>query len=396
MKILQINSIYPIRSTGRIVKELEDIQREQGYEPYIACGQSMVKKDNVYTIGTPLYNKLSILKTRLFGKHGFYNRRATKKLLKHIDAINPDIIHLHNIHGHYLNVKLLFEYIKKHNIPVVWTLHDCWSFTGHCAYFDVVGCDKWKNGCSNCPAKHQYPITKIFDRSRGNYKAKKELFSNVEKLHIVTPSKWLMDLCKESFLKKYPVSVLHNGIETDTFTFSESDIKKELKIEDKFVILGIIGNFKSHKGGKDFLKLSEMIGKDEVIVLLSLEENPEDIPSNIIPLPKTSDDKLLAKIYSMADVFVNPTMQDNFPTVNIEAISCSTPVVTYNSGGSAESQCEGTGFVVEKGDIKGIYDAVLRVKNGEISRDNCRKRGLEFKTKDCFRKYTEIYESIVK
>ncbi len=392
MKVLQINSIYPIKSTGRIVKQLADIQKEKGIEAYVACGENISADKDVYVIGSKFYNKLSILMTRLFGKHGFYNKSSTKKLLKWIDSVKPDIIHMHNIHGHYINVKLLFEYIKKHDIPVVWTLHDCWAFTGHCAYFDIADCEKWKNGCHLCPLKKKYPVSLFFDRSKGNFRDKKLLFTGVSKLHIVTPSDWLKGLCEKSFLGDYPITTLHNGIDTEVFSPTASDIKKELGIENKFVILGIISNFASHKGGEAFLKLSEMISEDEVIVLLSLEEKPGNIPSNIIPLPRTTDDKMLAKVYSMADVFVNPTLQDNFPTVNIEAIACGTPVVTYISGGAAESQSKDSGYKVKKGDVNGLYDAICKVRDKTILGENCRSRALEFKAHDCFEKYLDIYK----
>ncbi len=392
MKVLQINSIYPIKSTGRIVKQLADIQKANGIEVYVACGENMSSDKNVYVIGSKFYNKFNILKTRLFGKHGFYNKSATKKLLKWVDSIKPDIIHLHNIHGHYINVKLLFEYIKKHNIPVVWTLHDCWAFTGHCAYFDIADCKKWKNGCHSCPLKKKYPVSLFLDRSKSNFRDKKSLFTGVQNLHVVTPSDWLKGLCEKSFLGGYPITTLHNGIDTDVFSPVCTDIKKELGIENKFVILGIISDFKSHKGGEDFLRLSKMISDDEVIVLLGLDENPDNIPSNIIPLPRTSDDKKLAEIYSMADVFVNPTLQDNFPTVNIEAIACGTPVVTYTSGGAGESQSEDSGYRIEKGDINGIYNAVKKVKVGAVLSENCREQALNFKAHDCFRKYLDIYK----
>ncbi|MBR3988469.1 MAG: glycosyltransferase [Clostridia bacterium] len=394
MKVLQINGIFPIKSTGRIVKQLADIQKENGIEAYIACGESTVQADNVYVIGSKVYNKLNILMTRLFGKHGFYNKIATRKFLEWVDVVKPDIIHLHNIHGHYLNIKILFEYIKKHNIPVVWTLHDCWAFTGHCAYFDIANCEKWKTGCRCCPLKRKYPVSWFFDRSKGNFRDKKRAFTNVSKMHIVTPSYWLKGLCEKSFLGSYPVHTLHNGIDTDVFLPTDSDIKRKLGIDNKFVILGIISNFESHKGGKAFLELSEMISDDEVIVLLSLEEKPDKIPFNIIPLARTNDDKRLAEIYSMADVFVNPTLQDNFPTVNIESLACGTPVITYNSGGSGESQCKGSGYVVRKGDVKGLYDAIKKLREKAIPGEQCRAQALNFKAHDCFEKYFDIYERL--
>lgn len=394
MKILQINGVYPIKSTGRIVKEIEVVHNKNNIDSYVAACECTVNKPNVHTMGSTWYVKANILKTRLFGKHGFYNKSATRRLLRWIDEIKPDIIHLHNIHGHYVNVKLLFEFIKKHDISVVWTLHDCWAFTGHCSHFDYVGCNKWQKGCYSCPMKKSYPGSWFFDRSRGNYSAKKALFTGVTKMHIVTPSQWLKDLCQKSFLGKYPVTVIHNGIDTDVFSPTASDLRKELGIEDKFVIMGIVNKFSGYKGGEYFLKLSRMLSDDEVILLVSLEEKPEDIPENIIALPRTADDKRLAAIYSAADVFVNPTLQDTFSMVNIEALSCGTPVVTFNSGGSSEMISEKCGVSVNRGNIKALFDSIQKVKDGAFSADDCRAQALMFKTEDCFSKYLDIYKSV--
>lgn len=394
MKVLQINSVYPIKSTGRIVKEIETVQVKNGIKPFVATSECTVNNPNVHIMGSKLYIKANILMTRLFGKHGFYNRLSTKKLLTWMDEIKPDIIHLHNIHGHYINVRLLFEYIRKHSIPVVWTLHDCWAFTGHCSHFDYVGCSKWKTGCGNCPMQKSYPISWFFDRSKGNYKAKKALFTGVEKMHIVTPSNWLKELCEKSFFGKYSVKTIHNGIDTDVLAPTKSNIRKELKIEDKFVILGIINKYSGYKGGEYFLKLSEKLSDDEVIVLLSLEEKAENIPKNIIPLERVADDRRLAEIYSMADVFVNPTLQDTFSMVNLEALSCGTPVVTFKTGGATEALTKDCGLVVDRGDFEGLCHAIEKVKQGKLNGDACRARALEFKTEDCFEKYLDVYRSV--
>ena len=396
MKVLQINSIYPIKSTGRIVKELAEIQAENGIEPYVACGQSTLKAENVYSIGSPIYNKLNILMTRLFGKHGFYNKLATKKLLKWIDEVNPDVIHLHNIHGHYINVRLLFEYIKSHNIPVVWTLHDCWSFTGHCAHFDYIGCGKWKTGCrGNCPMQKSYPVSWFFNRSAESFKDKKQLFTSLEKMHVATPSDWLKELCEESFLGRYPVTTVYNGIDAEVFAPASSQIRKELNIEDKFVILGCVKSFSDFKGGGVFLKLSKRLEKDEVIVLLGLEETEEKLPENVIALRGHFDDKKLAEIYSMADVFVNPTLQGTFGLVNIESLACKTPVVSYKTGGTVEQYSEGCGFWVDKGDEDALFEAVMKVKSGDFDADKCRLHALDFQVKNSFAKFVDIYNDIL-
>ena len=396
MKILQINSVYGVRSTGRIAWEIAQLQKENGMEPYVVSGEGTSDSPNIHIMSGKLYLKANILKTRLFGKHGFYSQFATRRMLRFADKVKPDIVHLHNIHGHYFNVKMIFEYIQKHNIPVVWTLHDCWSFTGHCSHFDYAGCDKWKTGCGNCKRRRSYPDSWFFDRSKGNFALKKKIFTATEKMHIVTPSHWLSSLAKESFLGKYPITTVHNGIDTDTFAPCESDFRKKHGLEDKFLILGIVSNLDSTKGGQYFLTLSEMLKEDEHIVLVSLESGIDKLPENITAIGKTDSKEELAQIYSACNVFVNPTLQDTFPTVNLEALSCSTPVVTFDTGGSGESLTDECGAVVEKGNVQALYDGIQKVRTGQFTREKCRERGLEFNSELCFLRYIDIYKEIIK
>lgn len=395
MKVLQINSVYPVKSTGKIVYEIAEIQKKHGIEPYIVCGESKVQAQNVYAMKSGLYMKLNILKTRLFGKHGFYSKSATKNMLRWVDEVRPDIIHLHNIHGHYLNIKLLFEYILKNNIPVVWTLHDCWAFTGHCSHFDFAGCEKWKTGCHNCELKKDYPVSWFFDRSKESYKDKKRLFTSVEKSHVTTPSRWLKDLCERSFLGKYPVTVVNNGVDLAQFAPTPSDLRKSLGLEDKFVILGIVDSLNSMKGGQYLLELAEMLEEDECIVLLTLKDNVGEVPKNIRLISKTVSAKKLSEIYTMADVFVNPSLQETFSMINLEAIACGTPVVTFNSGGGTEAQSEKTGVVVPRTDVKAMYEGIKRVKNGEFCSEDCVQRAQEFDCELKFEKYIDIYKDIL-
>ncbi len=394
MKVLQINSFYGKLSTGRIAADLVNVMNQENIEAYVATLDTTVKSPRVYSMSDSfLYNKSNILMTRLFGRHGFYNRHSTKKLLRYIDSVSPDIIHLHNIHGHYINIKLLFDYINKHHIPVVWTLHDCWTFTGHCPHFDLIGCDKWKTGCHHCPQRRGYPDSWFFDRSKENYRDKKELFTSVERMHIVTPSHWLAELARQSFLGKYPVTVIHNGIDTAAFRPTHSDLRKTLGLEGKFVIMGMVRNFGGTKGGEYFLKLSEKLRDDEHIILLALGEDKDNLPPNITPIPATDSTRRLAEIYSTADVFVNPTLQDTFPTVNIEALACGVPVVTFKTGGSPESVTDKCGIVVEKGDVEGLYEAIEKIRKEPFDRDECRSRGLLFDRDQRLSEYTEIYRS---
>ncbi len=396
MKVLQINSVYGIKSTGRIAADLVKLQKKYGAEAFVACSTTDVRDENVFSMSnSKLYDKANILLTRLFGRHGFYNKTATRRLIKYIDSVKPDIIHLHNVHGHYLNIKMLFTYIAKHSIPVVWTLHDCWSFTGHCPHFDYIGCEKWRTGCHHCSQRRGYPNSWFFDRSKRNYKEKKELFTQVEKMHIVTPSWWLSDLVKESYLGKYPVTVVHNGVDTEVFSPVDSDMKERLGLKGKFLILGIVTALSGRKGGEYFRKLSEKLSEDEHIILLSYAGDVSSLPENITAVPRTNSKEELAQIYSCADVFVNPTLEDTFPTVNLEALSCGTPVVTFDTGGSKESLREDCGIVVPQGDTDELYKAIERIKEGGFTSDACRNRGLEFTREQRFEDYMGVYNSLI-
>ena len=395
MKILQINSVYGERSTGRIVTAIEKLLDEAGFEHCAISGEGDFSDPHVHVMSGKFYQKANILKTRLFGKHGFYNKSATRKALKFIEKEKPDLIHLHNIHGHYINVKMLFEYIKEKNIPLVWSLHDCWAFTGHCTHFDYIGCEKWKTGCYDCPQQKDYPVSWFFDRSKENYRDKKALFTSVPDIHFVLASKWLEGRVKESFLGDYPSCIIMNGVDTNAFYPRETNLKEELGLSGKFVIMGVISKFSGPKGGEFFLKLSKLLSPDEHIVLVSLEEKPENIPSNITALPRTNSKEKLAEIYSMADVFVNTTLQETLPTVNTEAICCNTPVVSFDSGGCPETLDETCGILVPRGDVQALYKAVQRVKRGELSMEGLPARRETLDNDVRFRAHIDLYKQII-
>ncbi len=395
MRILQINSVYGIKSTGRIAYDLVKIQQENGIEPFVACSSTDIKGDNILSMSKGrLWEKINILKTRILGKHGFYNKSDTRRLLRFMDKVKPDIVHLHNIHGHYVNIKMLFKYISKHNIPVVWTLHDCWAFTGHCPHFEYVGCEKWKTGCHHCAQKKGYPCSWFFDRSKGGYKAKKKLFTSVSKMHIVTPSNWLAGLVKESFLGKYPVTVINNGFDVDAFKPTPSTLREDLGLSDKFIILGIVSNFNSTKGGQYFLELSKMLKEDEHILLVSVEEKIENLPQNITTVGRIESAAELSKYYSVADVFVNPTLQDSFSMINVEAMACTTPVVTFRTGGCLETLTDKCGVFADKGSAESLYEGICYVRNNPFSKEACRERGMEFSRENKFKKYIDVYKTI--
>ena len=397
MKVLQINSVYGIGSTGRIAKDLNDLLIDKGHESYVAYGrESITEDDNVIRIGSKLDNYFHVAVTRLLDRHGFASKKATVEFTKKIDEINPDIVHLHNIHGYYINIKILFDYLKENNKKIVWTLHDCWPFTGHCSYFSYVNCNKWKTQCKNCPQKGSYPSSLLIDNSKKNFLEKKEIFNGLDdNLIIVTPSNWLANLVKNSFLKNYKTLVINNGIDLEQFKPFESDFLRKNGLENKFIILGIASTWNKRKGFKFFLKLSEKLnGKQHIIMVGLTSEQINDLPPNITGIQRTNNIKELVEIYSSSDVFLNPTLEDNFPTTNLESLACGTPVITFNTGGSIESVDSKTGFIVEKGNltkVQEILDKLLN-KNDIISSHNCRKRAKDLYNKeDRYEEYIDLY-----
>lgn len=361
MKVLMINSVCGIGSTGRICTDIADELTENGHECKIAFGRKAAPEryqKYAYRITSDGGVKINALKARLFDNEGFNAARATKKLISFIEEYNPDVIHLHNLHGYYLNVEVLFDYLKKADKKVVWTLHDCWAFTGHCAYFDYPECGKWRENCGNCGRLNDYPKA-IIDRSERNLAKKKEIFSGVKNLTVVTPSKWLAELAKQSFLGEYLIEVINNGIDTAVFRPTESNFKEKNGLSGKKIILGVANIWDARKGFGDFISLSKKISDDYRIVLVGLDEKQLGIlPENILGITRTSSAKELAEIYTAADVLFNPTYEDNYPTVNLEAQACGTPVVTYDTGGSRETIFLDNGQVVEKGDLESAFEKI--------------------------------------
>ena len=401
MNILQINTVCGIGSTGRIATDLHAILLSQGQQSTIAFGRDVAKNCNQsIRIGKKLDNYLHFTRTRLFDTHGFGSATPTKKFITKIKELNPDVIHLHNLHGYYLHIGLLFEYLKQANKPVIWTLHDCWPFTGHCAHFDFAGCELWKGECHDCPLTAQYPKSLGLDRSRWNYRQKQTLFNGVENLTIVTPSQWLAGLVRQSFLREYPVKVINNGIDLNMFKPAPSDFRSRHKLKNQFMLLGVASIWDERKGYGHFLELATRLNPDEALVLVGLSgKQIKSLPHNIIGIARTTSTTELAEIYSAADLFVNPTLEDNFPTTNLEALACGTPVITFDSGGSPECLDEGCGLVVEQGDLQGLVAAITMFKKiGKATYSAaCRKRAEELYDKDArFKEYINTYENTLK
>jgi glycosyltransferase involved in cell wall biosynthesis len=399
MKVLQINSVCGIGSTGRIATDIHNILIEQGHESYIAYGRDLPKNcENAIRIGTKIDNYTHVAKTRLLDKHGFGSIQATKEFINRIKDIDPDIIHLHNIHGYYIYVENLFKYLKEANKPVVWTLHDCWSFTGHCSHFDYIGCNKWKTGCFNCPQKQEYPKSILIDNSEQNFNRKSEAFTGVKNLTIVTPSKWLAQLVNESYLNDYKIEIIHNGIDLEAFKPTKSSFRKKYKLENKFIILGVASTWTNRKGLEEFVKLSHELDKDEVIVLVGVTNYQiKQLPQNIIGIRRTNSVEELAEIYTAADVFMNLTLEEVLGLTNIESLACGTPVVTYDTGGSKECIDKCTGILVDKEDLGTAIKGLRLIKNNEktIYSDQCRQRALTlFEKRNKYNDYITIYKKV--
>lgn len=402
MKLLQINTTVNTGSTGRIMEGIGQQAISSGFNSTVAYRKagpngSMSKQ---LKIGNELERYLHGIKSLVLDLHGFGSKKATEELVGQIRKIDPDIIGLHNLHGYYLNVEILFQYLKEVQIPVVWTFHDCWPFTGHCTYFDSVGCEKWKTQCFDCPKTRMYPASYGLDNSKWNYRKKRELFAGLDNLTIVTPSKWLADLVNKSFLQEYPVEVIHNGIDLEQFTpDGRDDLPPGFVPDRRKIILGVASVWDRRKGLDDFLKLNEMLDGEFRIVLVGLNETQlNDLPATITGIARTENISQLATLYRKAHAFVNPTWQDNFPTTNIEALACGTPVVTYRTGGSPEAVDEQTGVVVEQGNIELLKAAVEEISKKERNqyRQACRQRALNhFKKEDRFRDYLDLYERML-
>lgn len=401
MKVLQINTVANSGSTGRITEGIGQEIINRGWQSYMAYARAANPSTSVLIkIGNKFDHYLHALITRVTDRHGIGSVYATKKLIKQIRKIDPDIIHLHNIHGYYLNIEILFKYLKNSQKPIVWTLHDCWSFTGHCAYYEYVECSKWLTGCYSCPQKREYPKSILFDRSKQNYADKKRIFNSVENLTIVPVSKWLEGEVKKSFLKNHNIVTIQNGIDLEKFYPRENsdEIFERYNIGGKKIILGVASTWDKRKGLEYFFKVAEMLPENLQIILVGLSESQlKSLPPKIIGIKRTESIDQLAELYSVASVFVNPTLEDTYPTTNLEAIACGTPVITFKSGGSPESVNDATGVVVEKGNIAELLQEILKIT--DIGKERfyspCRTYALEnFDKKQKFQEYIDLYKKL--
>ena len=390
MKVVQINATCGAGSTGKICVAISELLDKQNIENYVFYTQGISQNKNGVKYADKKYIKMQALKSRVFGNFGFNSKTATKRLIGYLSQIKPDIVHLHNLHSHNVDLTLLFKYFKSTKTKLFWTFHDCWAFTGYCTYFDMANCDKWQNECKQCPQRNEYSW--LFDRSTMLFNKKKELFSGLD-LTIITPSQWLADLVKQSFLREYPVKVINNGIDLKLFKPTESDFRKKYNLLDKYILLGVAFDWGARKGLDVFIELSKRLPKNYKIVLVGTNDNiDKQLPDNIISIHRTQNQQELAEIYTAADLFVNPTREENFPTVNIESLACGTPVLTFNTGGSPEISDDTCGAVVPKNDIDGLYSETLRISSEKpYSPVACIEKAKSFNANEKFKEYIKLY-----
>lgn len=390
-KLLQINVTANWGSTGKIAEQIGACALNHGWTSYVAYGRySNPSKSKMIKVGSKIGTIVHYVSQRIFDNEGLSSVLATRKLIEEIKHISPNLIQLHNIHDHYINYQLLFEFLNQTNIHVVWTFHDCWAFTGHCMHFVTKNCERWKDGCHDCLMHGEYPKT-ILDRSARNWALKKQLFSANKNLTIVACSQWIADFVKASFFGNDNIVVIKNGVDLNVL----KPIKKEH--HPFFKILAVSNVWHKRKGFYDIFELRRMLPDNYKITIVGLHPKQlKDLPQGIIGITRTQNVGELVNLYSDADVLINPTYADTFPTVNLEALACGTPVITYRTGGSPEAVDEKTGVVVEQGDVKGLYEAIINLEKLPLLSSDCRKRAVQYFDKDkCFEKYISLYNSLL-
>lgn len=394
MKVLQINATYGSGSTGKICYSVAKLMDKENIEHLTLYSQGELKAENAVKIKNKTYYKIQALKSRIFGNYGFNSSSATKEIIRQIKEFSPDIVHLHNIHGHNVNLKTLFTFFKKNpEIKLFWTFHDCWAFTAYCPHYTMAKCYKWQSECSHCKLKKEYSW--FFDKSKKLFNRKKQLFTGLN-LTIVTPSEWLAGEVKKSFMKDYPVKVINNGIDLSVFKPTESDFREKHGIgNDKFLLSGVAFGWGVRKGLDVFIKLSERLDKYKYAIVLvgGNAETDKLLPKDIITIHRTQNQTELAEIYTACDLFVNPTREEVLGLVNIEANACGTPVLTFDSGGSPECINPKSGSVVSCDDIDGLINEIERIRNERpFTKENCILRAEEFDADKKFKEYTELYK----
>jgi len=401
LKLLQIDSCLGVGSTGRITENIGKLARSEGWDTYIMHGARYTGKSEM--ISLPIVSRLQeymhISGSILFDKHGLFSTSETKRAIQLIRQINPDIIQLHCIHGYYLNYKVLFVFLAELNIPIVWTFHDCWAFTGHCGHFVHANCNKWKSGCYSCPLLGDYPKSLYFDNSQKTWLLKKDLFSRLKNITIITVSQWLDDITSESFFSKKAHFCIYNGIDTKVFVSKSTNLREKYNLKKKIVLVAAATAWNNAKGLNDYFELCEKLPSECKLVLIGLSENQiKSLTKNIIGLPKTNNTNDLAEWYSEADVVMNLSYAETFGLTTVEGMACGTPGIVYNCTASPELITPETGFIIEPGDIDGILNAIetIKSKGKQFYSEACRIRAVSyFDQNKQFSEYIKLYKDLL-
>lgn len=403
MRIFRITTEINRNSIGRTTEQLGIMVLEEGWESYIAFGRTDgISKSHKIQIGNKFSVYSHVLLTRLFDMHGYGSYFSTKKLVSELKRIQPDLIHLHDIHGYYINLGVLFKFLKQSGIPLVWTHHDCWAYTGHCGFYSEVGCSKWKVQCHNCPVTKEYPSSLFVDRSRKNFIYKKKLFTSIDRLYNVGVSQWICNELKESFLNKYPIKRIYNGIDTDIFKpcpENSEAIRKKYNLGDGILLTAVATAWIQRKGLSDYFELRKRLDSAYTLVFVGAPKDlSEKLPQGIIGIPRTNNIQELVNIYSASTIVMNLAGAESFGKTTPEGLACGIPSIVYNCTASPELVDSTTGAVLEKGDIDGIISAIEKISSWDRQEtsERCRKRACElFSTKNNWPLYIDLYKSIL-
>lgn len=401
MKVMQINAVYGVGSTGVIVEDLHNLSFKNGIDSYVSYSTTNKNPDEIkngYVIGDTLGKKIHALLSRIGGKQAYFSTFATKKLIKHIENIKPDIVHLHNLHSNYINLNMLLDYLGKSDIKTVVTLHDCWFYTGGCFHYTAVGCDKWQKTCGNCPKKNQDTPALLKDNSAKILADRKKYFGKIKNLTMTGVSRWMTQEGKKTVFKGRKTEVIYNGIDTEFFVPTSSNFRKKHNLENKFLILALANKWFRPINKKTFDYVCENLSEDSVIVMLGCTESQKQgLPPNVLPLDFIKDRDELRKVYSACDVFANCTREESFSLVNAEAQSCGTPVVTYRNTGAQETVDNKCSFSVENGNEKEFFEAIMKIKElgkKELSADCIKWVKENFDRDENYMKYIELYKAM--
>lgn len=398
-KLVQINTVCNT-STGKLMGDIQRKANEFGYETLSIVGRRKVFQDvPCIKIGNAVSFWIHVVITTVFDRQGYGSYFMTRKIVRRLREEKPDIIHLHNLHGYYIHLPLLFRYLSQEfKGKVFWTFHDCWPVTGHCAHFSAVGCGKWKEGCNHCPNKRVYPTSLFLDASKKNYKDKKRMFCSLQRLTIITPSEWMAEWVRASFLQKYPVKVVNNGIDLKLFSYRKpaDAIYHKYGIErGKKILLGVAGIWGKNKGLEDFLMLAKKTPAEYQIVLVGLScQQIKKTPENIIGIQRTENKEELAMLYSMSHIFINPSLEESFSLVTAEALACGTPVIVLDTSAVKELVCEENGVVLTRHNAEDYLTAVKKLEEKQLTRETVSQTAQKYDAEVYAEKVMQLYEQM--